>query len=75
MVGAVSHDQRSFLVAMARHGTPTRLADVRSDHDWSQSQAGVYRQRLIHAGLIISAGYGLIDFAIPGVAQVLDDEL
>lgn len=75
MVGAVSHDQRSFLAAMARHETPTRFADVRSDHGWSQPQAGVYRQRLIHSGLIVSAGHGLIDFAIPGVAQVLDDEL
>jgi hypothetical protein len=75
MVGAVSPDQRSFLAAMARHGTPTRLADVRSDHGWSPSQAGVYRQRLIDAGLIVRAGHGLIDFALPGIAQVLADEL
>ena len=74
MVGTVSPDQRSFLTAMARQGTPTRLADVRADHEWSQSQVGVYRQRLLDAGLIVRAGYGLLDFALPGIAEVLDDE-
>lgn len=75
MVGTVSPDQRSFLASMARHGTPTKVADVRSDHDWSSSQGGVYRQRLIDAGLIVPAGHGLLDFALPGIPQVLDDEL
>lgn len=75
MVGAVSPDQRSFLISMARHSTPTRLGDVRSDHDWSQSQVSVYRQRLIDAGLIASAGHGFIHFALPGIPEVLAEEL
>ncbi len=75
MIGGVSPDQRAFLVSMARHGTPVRLGDVRADHDWSQSQVGVYRQRLIDTGLVIAAGWGMVDFAIPGVADVLADEL
>ena len=74
MIGGVSPDQRSFLASMARHGTPTRLGDVRADHPWSQSQVGVYRQRLLDAGLIVAAGHGLIDFALPGIAQVLDQD-
>lgn len=75
MIGSVSPDQRAFLTSMARHGTPSRLADIRSDHPWSQSQAGVYRQRLIEAGLITSEGYGLTTFALPGIEQVLAEEL
>jgi hypothetical protein len=75
MVGAVSPDQRAFLASMARHGPPTRLAEVRADHAWSQSQVGVYRQRLIDAGLVAAAGWGLVDFAIPGVAEVVADDL
>jgi hypothetical protein len=75
MVDAVSPDQRAFLASMARHGTPTRLGDVRVDRGWSQSQVGVYRQRLIDAGLVVGAGWGLVDYAIPGVADVLADEL
>ncbi len=75
MVGSVSPDQRSFLASMARHGTPTRLADVRADHGWSQSQVGVYRQRLIETGLITPAGHGLTEFALPGIGQVLADEV
>ncbi len=74
MVGDVSQDQRTFLAAMARHGTPTRLGDVRADTGWSSSQAGVYRQRLMDAGLIAAAGRGFVEFALPGIAQVLDDE-
>ena len=75
MVGDVSPDQRAFLVSMARHGAPVRLGDVRADHEWSQSQVGVYRQRLIDAGLVVPAGWGLVDFAIPGIADVLAEEL
>ena len=75
MVADVSPDQRAFLASMARHGTPVRLGDVRAEHEWSQSQAGVYRQRLIDAGLVVPAGWGLVEFAIPGVADVLAEEL
>ncbi|HET8969971.1 MAG TPA: ATP-binding protein [Candidatus Nanopelagicales bacterium] len=74
MVASVSPDQREFLGAMARHGTPTRLADIRADGGWSQSQAGMYRQRLIDAGLIVSAGYGLVDFALPGIDDLVIDD-
>lgn len=75
MIGSVSPDQRSFLASMARHGTPTRLGDIRTDHGWSPSQAGVYRQRLIDSGLIAPAGHGLTDFALPGIEQVITDEM
>ena len=71
----MSPDQRAFLTSMARHGPPVRLGDVRADHDWSQSQVGVYRQRLIDTGLVVPAGWGMVDFAIPGVADVLAEEL
>lgn len=71
----ISSDQRAFLAAMTRHGTPTRIADVRTDNGWSSSQANVYRTRLIDAGLIVSTGYGLVDFALPGIQDVLADDL
>ncbi len=71
MVNQVSPDQRAFLASMARHGLPTRIGEIKGDHEWSQSQVGVYRQRLIDAGLIEPAGWGLVDFAIPGVADAV----
>ena len=75
MVASVSPDQRGFLISMVRHGTPAQLGDIRADHTWSQPQVGVYRQRLLDAGLIVAAGRGLVDFAIPGIGDVLNDEL
>lgn len=51
------------------------MADIRADHGWSSSQAGVLRQRLMDAGLIVGEGYGVLGFALPGIAQVLADEL
>ncbi len=75
MIASVSPDQRAFLASMVRHGTPARVSDIRADHDWSPSQAGVYRQRLLDAGLIVPAAWGAVDFAIPGVEDVLHDEV
>lgn len=71
----ISPDQRSFLAAMVRHGSPTRIADVRADTGWSSSQANVYRRRLLDAGLIAAVGYGLVEFALPGIQDVLAEDL
>ncbi len=59
---------------MARHGLPTRIGDIKADHGWSQSQVGMYRQRLLDAGLIEPAGWGLVDYAVPGVAEVVTED-
>lgn len=75
MLASVSADQRRFLTEMVRHSTPTRIADIRAATGWSHQQAGVYRQRLLDAGLIIAAGHGLVDLTIPGLAEELVEDL
>lgn len=75
MVAGAPAAQRAFLASMARIGTPARMSDIRAECGWSTSQGGVYRQRLLDAGLIVAVGHGLVDFAIPGVGDVLLDDV
>lgn len=55
-------DQR-FLVAMARDDGESRLTDIAARLDVDIKYAGVYRHRLINAGMIAATGKGRIDFA------------
>ena len=55
-------DQR-FLVAMARDDEASELATVAARLGVDINYAGVYRRRLIRAGMIVPAGKGRVDFA------------
>jgi len=63
--------ERDFLIGMLRSGRPARIADVREHLDASSQYTNVYRTRLIKHGLIRPVGRGLVDFALPGLADLL----
>ncbi len=59
----LSDVDRRFLLAMARDDDASRLATIAMRLGVDTNYAGVYRHRLINAGMIASAGHGLVDFA------------
>lgn len=54
---------RRFLAAVARDDGESRLATVADRLGVDVGYAGVYRQRLIRAGMIVATGRGRIDLA------------
>lgn len=59
----LSDVDRRFLLAMAMDDGESRLSEVANRLDVDVGYAGVYRQRLIRAGMIVSTGRGRIDLA------------
>lgn len=62
---------RSYLTVMARDDGPSRTGEVAARLDVSASYAGVYRERLLKAGIIYDAGHGLVDFTLPAMRDYL----
>jgi hypothetical protein len=67
----LSDVDRTFLVAMAQDDGPSRIAEIARRLNKDPQYANVYRSRLIAAGMIIPAGYGQVDFAIPYLRDYL----
>jgi len=65
---------RRFLMAMAVDDGESRLADVAARLDVGTKYAGVYRRRLIDAGMIIPTGKGRIDFTHHATREWLRSE-
>ena len=59
----LSDVDRRFLLAMALDDGESRLADVADRLGVDTNYAGVYRHRLIRAGMIVTTGRGRIDLA------------
>lgn len=59
----LSDVDRRFLLAMARDDGESRLAEVADRLGVDTNYAGVYRHRLIRAGMIVATGRGRIDLA------------
>ena len=59
----LSQMDRRFLLAMAQDDGESRLSDVAGRLGVDTNYAGVYRHRLIRAGMIVSVGRGRIDLA------------
>lgn len=64
---------RTFLVKMAEDDGPSQLADIASRMGKSSQYAGVYRDRLMKAGMIQSPRYGQITFDAPYLREYLRD--
>ncbi|KHL01423.1 ATP-binding protein [Sinomonas humi] len=60
-----------FLIAMAQDDAASEVGDIGRRMSARPSLVGKYRARLIDAGLIEPAGYGRVEFAIPGLADYL----
>jgi hypothetical protein len=60
---ALSDVDRRFLLAMARDDGPSALTSIATRLDCDTKYAGVYRHRLIKAGMILASQRGKVDFA------------
>ncbi|WP_026550375.1 ATP-binding protein [Arthrobacter sp. Br18] len=67
----ISDKDREFLNAMAGQDGPSTAGRIGQALGSKPNVVSKYRNRLIAAGLIESAGYGKVDFAIPGLRQYL----
>lgn len=56
---------KTFLLKMAEDDGPSKVGDIAARMGETTQYAGVYRRRLMDAGVIESPGYGLVDFAVP----------
>lgn len=70
----LSDVDRRFLIAMARDAGESRLGDIAARLQVDVNYAGVYRHRLLGAGMIVATGKGRIDFAHHATREWLRDE-
>jgi hypothetical protein len=70
-ISDLSHVDRTFLLKMAEDNGPSKLSDIATRLGENTKYAGVYRRRLMDAGVIINAGRGLLDFSVPHLRQYL----
>lgn len=62
---------KTFLLKMAEDDGPSRIGDIAARMGETTQYAGVYRRRLMDAGVIESPGHGLVDFAVPHLRSYL----
>lgn len=67
----LSRVDRAFLLTMAEDNGPSRIASIATRLGENTKYVGVYRGRLLDAGVIVSVGHGLLDFAMPHFRQYL----
>jgi hypothetical protein len=71
----LSNVDRTFLAYMASGTTPAPISTLAERMGVSGSYANQYRRRLIEAGVIESAAYGQVDFAIPYLKEYLEEHI
>ena len=69
----LSEVDRTFLVKMAEDEGSSRLSDIAKRLGKTSQYASVYRDRLLKAGMIRSAGFGKMSFATPYLREYLRD--
>ena len=67
----LSDVDRTMLVCMAKDDGPSQIADIAERMDRPVNYVSVYRNRLLAAGIIKTAGYGKVDFAAPYLREYL----
>lgn len=67
----LSDRDREFLNAMAAQDGPSAAGQIGAELRAKPNVVSKYRKRLIAAGLIEPAGYGKVDFAMPGLRTYL----
>ncbi|WP_369045637.1 AAA family ATPase [Sinomonas sp. P10A9] len=70
-LSSASHRDLDFLRAMAEDDDASSVGDIGARIVAKPNTIGNYRSRLIDAGLIEPAGYGIVRFAIPGLREHL----
>lgn len=63
---------RTFLMHMSKDDGPSKVGDIRSRMDVADGYVGMYRSRLIRAGMIRPANrHGYVEFALPELRSYL----
>ncbi|UKA53435.1 ATP-binding protein [Arthrobacter sp. FW305-BF8] len=70
-LSTTSARDQDFLRAMAKDPGASSATDIGRRTGMRPNAVGNYRTRLMDAGLIEPAGYGLVDFAIPGLREYM----
>ncbi|MEA9987021.1 ATP-binding protein [Subtercola sp. RTI3] len=70
-LSTTSRKDRAFLDAMSANEGPTAIGEITKRLNSKSNTIANYRNRLVAAGLIEPAGYGLVAFAIPGLREHL----
>lgn len=70
-VADLSPVDRTFLLAMSIDGGPSKMSELAKRLNRNPQYMNNYKLRLIAAGIIQPAGYGLVDFALPGLREWL----
>lgn len=73
-LAAASGIDKTFLLAMAQDDGPSKMADIQARLGVDANYASQYRLRLIAAELIVPAGYGHVDFALPYLREFLREQ-
>lgn len=68
---SLSEVSRTYLIAMAEFDGPAPTGSIARAMNVTPQYAGVYRRRLIDAGVIRESGYGHVDFVLPGLREYL----
>lgn len=71
----LSHTDLTVLAHMAANDGPTAVSELRAGLGVNPQYLNVYRQRLIDAGMIIPAGHGKVDIAMPYLREYLRDHV
>jgi hypothetical protein len=65
----------TVLARMAADDGPTAVSDLRTSLGVTSKYLSVYRQRLIDAGMIVAAGHGKVDIAMPYLREYLREHV
>lgn len=71
----LSHTDLTVLAHMAANDGPTAVSELRAGLGVNPQYLNVYRQRLIDAGMIVPAGRGKVDIAMPYLREYLRDHV
>jgi hypothetical protein len=72
-VDDLSPVDKTFMLAMAQDDGPSKMRDLMERMQVDKNYASQYQGRLLKAGVIVKAGSGVVDFALPGMREYLRD--
>lgn len=71
----LSKTDRTVLAAIAATPGPAKVSDLRSALGVNAQYMGVYRQRLLDAGVIYPVKHGVVDIALPYLREYLQEHV
>lgn len=71
---SLSPIDQTYLLCMAEDEGPSSTSEIAARMAVSNQYAGMYRRRLIDAGVIVVDGHGLVNFAVPRLREYLREQ-